>query len=97
MTKKEYDIFNCFVCKNTRFEQCKKCEYFGGNEMKFIDYKCLNRKCSCTFQKTIKTGETIPARTDCVICGSKARKVYSPVGLAFKGSGFYVNDYKKGE
>jgi putative FmdB family regulatory protein len=29
-------------------------------------------------------------------CGSKVRKVMSASAFAFKGSGFYVTDYKKG-
>lgn len=30
--------------------------------------------------------------TVCSACGGKLRKVYSPVGIVFKGSGFYRND-----
>jgi predicted nucleic acid-binding Zn ribbon protein len=28
----------------------------------------------------------------CSACGGKLRKVFSPVGIVFKGSGFYRND-----
>ena len=31
----------------------------------------------------------------CPECGAKARKVYSNVGVVFKGSGFYKTDSKK--
>ena len=32
----------------------------------------------------------------CIECGGKLKRLYSGrVGLQFKGSGFYVNDYKK--
>ena len=30
--------------------------------------------------------------TVCPACGGKLRKVFSPVGIVFKGSGFYRND-----
>ena len=29
---------------------------------------------------------------ECPICGGQLRKVFSPVGISFKGSGFYRND-----
>ena len=38
---------------------------------------------------------TDPALTDCENCGGLVKKVLYPVGIAFKGSGFYVNDYAK--
>jgi len=30
----------------------------------------------------------------CIYCNSDSQRLYSPVGIIFKGSGFYVNDYK---
>lgn len=30
--------------------------------------------------------------TECPACGGKLRKLFSPVGIVFKGSGFYRND-----
>jgi putative FmdB family regulatory protein len=30
--------------------------------------------------------------TTCIVCGGQLRKVYSPVGIVFKGSGFYRTD-----
>jgi putative FmdB family regulatory protein len=33
--------------------------------------------------------------TVCPACGSALRKVYSPVGIVFKGSGFYRTDSRK--
>jgi putative FmdB family regulatory protein len=35
---------------------------------------------------------TDPALTECPACGGALRKVYSAVGVVFKGSGFYKND-----
>jgi len=29
---------------------------------------------------------------ECPVCGGELRKVFSPVGISFKGSGFYRND-----
>lgn len=36
----------------------------------------------------------LPLET-CEICGGKLRKLYSPVGIVFKGSGFYATDARK--
>ena len=33
--------------------------------------------------------------TVCANCGGKLRKVFSPVGIVFKGSGFYRTDSRK--
>ena len=32
----------------------------------------------------------------CSVCGGRLRKVFSPVGIVFKGSGFYRTDSRKG-
>jgi putative FmdB family regulatory protein len=34
--------------------------------------------------------------TECAVCGGRLRKVFSPVGIVFKGSGFYRNDSRNG-
>ncbi len=34
--------------------------------------------------------------TVCTVCGGRLRKVYSPVGIVFKGSGFYRTDSRNG-
>jgi putative FmdB family regulatory protein len=39
------------------------------------------------------TDETL---TTCPVCGGRLRKVFSAVGVVFKGSGFYRNDSRKG-
>jgi putative FmdB family regulatory protein len=33
--------------------------------------------------------------TECPACGGQLRKVFSAVGVVFKGSGFYKNDSRK--
>jgi putative FmdB family regulatory protein len=37
-----------------------------------------------------------PALTECPVCHGKLRKVFSPVGVVFKGSGFYRTDSRGG-
>lgn len=34
--------------------------------------------------------------TECSACGGRLRKVFSPVGIVFKGSGFYRTDSRNG-
>ena len=55
-------------------------------------YQCGN--CGIQFEKQQKF-EDQPL-TRCPECGKKAlKKVYQPVGIVFKGSGFYITDYRK--
>ena len=37
-----------------------------------------------------------PALTECPACSGRLRKVFSAVGVVFKGSGFYKNDSRSG-
>ncbi|MDT3443715.1 MULTISPECIES: FmdB family zinc ribbon protein [unclassified Pseudofrankia] len=37
-----------------------------------------------------------PALTECPVCAGRLRKVFSSVGLVFKGSGFYKTDSRSG-
>jgi putative FmdB family regulatory protein len=39
---------------------------------------------------------TDAALTECPACGGALRKVFSAVGVVFKGSGFYKTDSRKG-
>ena len=52
-------------------------------------YECL----SCDNQFEIFQSIKDDALTTCDECGGTLRKRIYPVGIAFKGSGFYVNDY----
>ncbi|HEX3327723.1 MAG TPA: FmdB family zinc ribbon protein [Actinomycetota bacterium] len=36
-----------------------------------------------------------PPLEECPICGGPLRKLYSPVGIVFKGSGFYSTESKR--
>ena len=38
---------------------------------------------------------TDPALVECPTCGGRLRKVFSAVGVMFKGSGFYRNDSRR--
>lgn len=35
-------------------------------------------------------------RVKCIYCNADTNKLFSPVGIIFKGSGFYTTDYKSG-
>ena len=62
--------------------------------MPVYTYRCEN--CGVQFDQTQKF--TDDALTKCPECGKNAlHKVYTPVGIVFKGSGFYTTDYKKKE
>ncbi len=52
-------------------------------------YECL----SCDNQFEIFQSIKDDALTTCGECGGTLRKRIYPVGISFKGSGFYVNDY----
>jgi putative FmdB family regulatory protein len=57
--------------------------------MPIYTYRCEN--CGVQFEKNQKFSD-VPL-TRCPECGKKAlRKVYTPVGIVFKGSGFYSTD-----
>ena len=38
---------------------------------------------------------TDDALTECPLCGGRLRKVFSSVGVVFKGSGFYRTDHRE--
>ena len=40
---------------------------------------------------------TDTALSECPVCGGQLRKVYSAIGVVFKGSGFYKNDSRSGK
>jgi putative FmdB family regulatory protein len=50
---------------------------------------------SCGMELERRQGFSDPALTDCESCGGPLRKVLHPVGVIFKGSGFYNTDYRK--
>ncbi len=59
--------------------------------MPTYDYLCI----SCTHQFEHFQSMSDDPLTECPICGSKVRRLVSGgSGLIFKGSGFYITDYK---
>lgn len=59
--------------------------------MPIYTYRCAN--CGVQFDKTQKFSDQ-PLQW-CPECGKKAlNKVYQPVGIVFKGSGFYATDHR---
>lgn len=52
-------------------------------------YKC--EKCDHHFEIFQKVSDA--PITVCPKCGGKTTKVFYPVGIIFKGSGFHINDY----
>jgi putative FmdB family regulatory protein len=62
--------------------------------MPTYEFSCGN--CGHRFEEflPISSGHSI----DCPLCGRESRKMISGgIGLIFKGSGFYVTDYRKPE
>ena len=59
--------------------------------MPIYEYACT----SCGERTEAKQGFDDPPLETCPHCGGKLRKLYSPVGIVFKGSGFYSTDQKK--
>ena len=59
--------------------------------MPVYTYRCEN--CGVRFER--QQGFNDPVLTRCPECNKKAlRKVYTPVGILFKGSGFYATDHR---
>jgi putative FmdB family regulatory protein len=52
------------------------------------EYLCTE----CGDRKEVVQSFTEPSLTTCEVCGGKLRKVIFPVGIQFKGSGFYSTD-----
>jgi len=58
--------------------------------MPIYAYKC--ESCGEVFDKLGKVGGN--GKVKCMKCNSDTQRVFSPVGIIFKGSGFYSTDYK---
>lgn len=59
--------------------------------MPTYEYACT----ACGERTEAKQGFDDPPLETCERCGGKLRKLYSPVGVVFKGSGFYSTDARK--
>lgn len=55
--------------------------------MPTYDYKCI--ECNDVFEETHGMDEAVES---CPRCGGRVRRLFHPVGIIFKGSGFYKTD-----
>lgn len=58
--------------------------------MPTYEYACT----ACGERTEARQGFDDPPLEACPHCGGKLRKLYSPVGIVFKGSGFFSTDAK---
>ncbi|HYI44698.1 MAG TPA: FmdB family zinc ribbon protein [Actinomycetota bacterium] len=58
--------------------------------MPIYEYACT----ACGERTEARQSFDDPPLEECPACGGKLRKLYSPVGIVFKGSGFYSTDAK---
>ncbi len=56
-------------------------------------YRCT----ACSHEFEVFQKFTDQPLAECPECGSPIRKVFQPVGIVFKGSGWYINDSRKPE
>jgi putative FmdB family regulatory protein len=59
--------------------------------MPLYEYEC--EKCARRFE--LRQGFDAGMMAECPECKSRSRRVFVPVPIIFKGSGFYVTDYRK--
>jgi len=61
--------------------------------MPLYSYKC--EKCGRIFDKfeKISDGNGSNGVVKCIYCEGNAKRLFSPAGLIFRGSGFYKTDY----
>lgn len=60
--------------------------------MPIYEYKCQHGHIFDTMQKM-----SDDPLTGCIECGAPVKKLMQPVGISFKGSGFYSTDYSNGK
>jgi putative FmdB family regulatory protein len=56
--------------------------------MPTYEYACK----ACGEHHEVTQSFSDPPLAECPACGGEVRKVFHPIGVAFKGSGFYKND-----
>ncbi len=61
--------------------------------MPVYDYQCT----ACGEQVEVIHGAEEKYKGKCEKCGASLQKLFIPVGIVFKGSGFYINDSKKSD
>ena len=60
--------------------------------MPIYEYEC--RDCGHHFE--LKQGFHDKPQAECPECKKKAKRIFRPTPIIFKGSGFYVTDHRKG-
>ena len=60
--------------------------------MPLYDYQCKN----CRTVAEVRHGFGDVYSDACAKCGGVMARVFNPAGIVFKGSGFYINDSRKG-
>jgi putative FmdB family regulatory protein len=60
--------------------------------MPIYEYECGR----CRHHFEVKQGFKDKPQAECPRCQGKARRVFQPAPVIFKGSGFYVTDSRKG-
>jgi putative FmdB family regulatory protein len=60
--------------------------------MPTYEYACKD----CGHHLEVVQAFTDDALTECPNCSGQLRKVFSPIGISFKGSGFYKTDSRSG-
>lgn len=60
--------------------------------MPIYEYRC--KSCCTKFEERRTFEDTAPAM--CPVCRKEARRIFSPVPIIYKGSGFYCTDNKSG-
>ncbi len=72
----------------------RRSTYPEDQKMPTYQYRCSS--CGHDFEKFHKI--SVSARPKCPRCGRKSERVISGgAGLVFKGSGFYITDYKRSD
>jgi putative FmdB family regulatory protein len=59
--------------------------------MPIYEYACT----ACGERTEARQSFDDPPLEECPLCGGKLRKLYSPVGIVFKGSGFYATEGRR--
>jgi len=59
----------------------------GAEDVPRYEYRC--KKCNKSFDVIHGINDKVD---ECKFCGSEVRRVFHPVGIVFKGSGFYATD-----
>lgn len=59
--------------------------------MPIYEYECIH----CGHRFEVKQGFHDKPQAECPECNKKAKRVFHPAPIIFKGSGFYVTDHRK--